>query len=68
MNDEFEFDEDIIEFPQPTKLDLSSLPTPNGYCHNCCEAIEFGKLFCDRDCRHDYKKQHFRVHGRYPAL
>ena len=43
MNDEFEFDEDIIEFPQPTKLDLSSLPTPNGYCHNCGEAIELDR-------------------------
>jgi hypothetical protein len=26
-----------------------------GYCHNCSEALEGAKLFCDTDCNKDWE-------------
>ena len=30
---------------------------PDGCCHNCLEAIDSDKLFCDSDCELDYRKR-----------
>ena len=66
--DKFEFEDELLSMSNVPKIDMSALPIPNGYCHNCCEPLEPGKLFCDSDCRMDYKKHHFRLHGKFPAL
>lgn len=29
---------------------------PTGYCHNCAEAVEQPKLFCDPECSEDYER------------
>lgn len=68
MNEEFEFDEDNLEIPQPVKIDLSSLPKFNGKCHDCEEPVEEGKLFCDKSCREIYMKRYFRQYGKYPMI
>jgi RNA polymerase-binding transcription factor DksA len=30
---------------------------PNGYCHECEEAVPEERLFCDIDCRDIYEKR-----------
>lgn len=72
MIDEEELDlefEDIEEdIFSGESVSLDSLPIPNGYCYNCCEPLKEGKLFCDSDCREDYKKRYFRAYGKHPIL